>query len=981
MKTKILFLIALLFVINNFAQETPCGTVVDNTFDTDGALPEGWTEYNTSGRVTVEGGKLKFNHNTTKPSVYHTFSPVTNNASFSFDVSASRSSVNCQIHLVSSTGKYLSSIAVGVKTASIKYATSISSSGVPTDFTDGEPLVSFKTNTTYSVSAEVDFTSKTVAFYGNGALMAADIPFLEAAEDIAKIDVQLIYMYANNGQFYFDNFSLLSGAANRLLLTSNTASASTLINAASIGTDYDQYPQAAVDAFQQAIDNANTVLGNCDSASNIIDDAVTNLQSAQDAFIDARVTGLVLELKNDTGIITENNSGSVIRWENQIEGYGDAMQSNSALGGDILYETYPGKVNVGFSKDGSFLELEGTSALVANNSYSVFYVGKGDSKDRPAVLVGDFDVDGAWGNSSGSRLVKTSDGVIAMQYGTPSLQTEVFNTIPKEGFFFFGFTMDSSGNYKYFDNTSPLIKTGSLNQTIKINENNFKLNLYEDLNGPETYTHTEVVELSMYDGKLSDLDFQNQFTRLSTEFADLVIGEFSVTEVLPAKRTNLPITSSITITCDQSIEPTSVFPKIYINKSETEAAGDWVISPSNTLTFTPSENWPYKALVTVKIDEGLKSTDDVSVDISKETKYNFIVETDEDFGVSENIVLTSIATVDFPQAGHTLGLKMNLPTNRDHKMPVHFWIHGGGWSGGTAAASAGSYSPHGEYLAENLGIATLGVGYRCSGSSGTFTLAMQDIDAAYQWALENADTYNFDMTKVFFSGGSAGTPLAALASQKYDGVIGFIGFNGIYNFVNDAGDFGTGNWYKQNVPSERANSPIFQLRTPPPATIMMHGDADTTISYTQSTLFADAINANGGEAEAVIYPGEVHAFFNQGKSAYEDVLIEMVGFMNRILNEQALSLTDINIDDQMMVYPNPLKKGDTLTLQLNSKFSSDKIEAQIINYLGQIVVKKTLYPNQDSNTIKIDTKNLKKGVYILKTVNQQRPKTLKFVIQ
>jgi acetyl esterase/lipase len=979
MKTKFLFLIALLFAINNFAQDTPCGTVVDNTFDVDGALPAGWTEYNTSGRVTVEAGKLKFNHNTTKPSVYHTFSPVTSNASFSFDVSASRSSVNCQIHLVSSTGKYLSSIAVGVQTASIKYATSISN-GVPAGFTDGEPVVSFKTNTDYAVSAQVDFDSKKVAFYGNGELMAANVPFLEEAEDIAKIDIQLIYMYANNGQFYFDNFSLLSGAANRLLLTNNTASASTLINAASIGTNYDQYPQAAADALQQAIDNANTVLDNCDSASNSIDDAVTNLQSAQDAFIAARINGLVLSLKNNTGII-EDNLGSVIRWENQVDGYGDATQSNTALGGDILYETYPGKVNVGFSKEGSFLELEDTNALITDNSYSVFYVGKGSPTERQAALIGNFNINGAWGDSSGARFVKNPEGVISMQYGDPALQTEVFNTVPKDGFFFFGFTMDSSGNYKYFDNTSPFIKVGTLSKVIKANTENFKLNLYEDIDGPKTYAHTEVVELSMYDEKLSDLDFQDQFTRLTTEYADLVIGEFSVTEVLPAVRTNLPVTSSITITCDQPIEPTSVFPKIYINKSETEAAGDWVLSPANTLTFTPSENWPYKALVTVQIDERLKSTDDVSVDISKGTKYNFIVETDEDFGVSENITLTSIATVDFPQAGHTLGLKMNLPTNRDHKVPVHFWVHGGGWSGGTAAASAGSTSPHGEYLAENLGIATLGIGYRCSGSSGTFSLAMEDVAAAYQWALDNADTYNFDMTRVFFSGGSAGTPLAALASQQLPNVIGFIGFNGIYDFVNDAGDFGVGNWYKQNVPSETANSPIFNLRTPPPATIMMHGDADTTISHTQSILFADAINANGGSAEAVIYPGEKHAFFNPGKPAYEDVLIEMVNFINGVLNEQALSVTEISIDDQLTAYPNPVRKGDTLTLQLNSKFSADKLEVQIINYLGQTVVEETFYPNQDSNIINIDTKNLKKGVYILKTLDNQRSRTIKFVIQ
>ena len=210
-------------------------------------------------------------------------------------------------------------------------------------------------------------------------------------------------------------------------------------------------------------------------------------------------------------------------------------------------------------------------------------------------------------------------------------------------------------------------------------------------------------------------------------------------------------------------------------------------------------------------------------------------------------------------------------------------MHGGGWSGGTVATSNASYSPHGEYLAENLGIATLGISYRCRGSNGNFTLAMEDIDTAYQWALANADTYNFDMTKVFFSGGSAGSPLASLASQRYPAVIGFIGFNGIYDFVNNQGRFGRGNGFGQEEPSAESNSAIHQLRSNPPATILMHGDKDTTILYTQSTLFADKINANGGHARAVIYPGEVHAFFNKRKPAYQDVLIEMANFMFEVL--------------------------------------------------------------------------------------------------
>ncbi|MFB9052748.1 alpha/beta hydrolase fold domain-containing protein [Formosa undariae] len=692
----------------------------------------------------------------------------------------------------------------------------------------------------------------------------------------------------------------------------------------------------------------------------------------------------VLSLKNNTGIVEEN--GAVILWKNQVDGYGDATQSNVALGGDKLYETYPGKTNVGFSKTGSFLEVEGSSSYISDNTYSVFYVGKSENTvtNKPAGLIGNYDMSGGFANCNGIRFVRLQDGKIGFDYSRPNY-TRVnigSNEIPEDSYFFFGFTIDASGNYHYFDSTSPIITTGTITNTMRTNPDaDLKFNLFEEVAGAQTYNHTEVVEFTMYNGGLSTTAFQNEYTRLATEYAELVTAEFSVTEVLPTTRTGLPVNANIIITFSQDVDKTSDYPKIYINKNETETAGNWILSPANTLTFTPSEDWPFKGLVTLNIEDGLKSTDAVAIDLTKATKYNFIVETDENFGVSENITLTSIATVDFPQVGHTLGLKMNLPTNRDHKMPVHFWIHGGGWSGGSPEASAGAFSPHGEYLAENLGVATLGVGYRCSGSSGTFSLAMEDIDAAYQWALDNAEAYNFDMTKVFFSGGSAGTPLAALAAQKYDGVIGFIGFNGIYDFVNDAGDFGNSNWYKQNVPSEAANSPIFQLSENPPATIMMHGDADTTISYTQSTLFSEAIKAAGGKAEAVIYPGEVHAFFNPGKPAYEDVLIEMVGFMAQLLDSETLSMGTINLDQSLKLYPNPVKAGDTIKVASRSDLNGAQVQAQIVNQLGQVVLKSVLFPNLDSNTINITTKGLTEGIYILNIVVNQSSKSIKFIIQ
>ena len=61
MKKLQLSIIAILFFMCGFAQTNPCGSIINDTFDTAGALPSEWTEYNTAGSVTVADGKLSLN--------------------------------------------------------------------------------------------------------------------------------------------------------------------------------------------------------------------------------------------------------------------------------------------------------------------------------------------------------------------------------------------------------------------------------------------------------------------------------------------------------------------------------------------------------------------------------------------------------------------------------------------------------------------------------------------------------------------------------------------------------------------------------------------------------------------------------------------------------------------------------------------------------------------------------------------------------
>lgn len=298
MKNFQILLIAILFSFYGFSQTDPCGSLLNDTFDVDGALPSEWTEYNTSGRVTVNAGRLKFDHNTTMPSAYRTFDPITSKSTFSFDVTATRAAVDCRVHLVSSTGKHLSSIALGIGDATIKYATAIED-GVPSGFTSATPYVSFPNNTLFRLSAQVNFATETVNFYTNGELSMSDVPFLETAQDVSKIDIELLYMYANNGQFYFDNISLSNADENRLLLQNTVSEIESSLSSALVGDQYGEYSQSAVDAFQSVIDDANVVLINCNATSVIIDKALTDLEVAKDVFEASRVNDLVLKIYSE----------------------------------------------------------------------------------------------------------------------------------------------------------------------------------------------------------------------------------------------------------------------------------------------------------------------------------------------------------------------------------------------------------------------------------------------------------------------------------------------------------------------------------------------------------------------------------------------------------------------------------------------------------------------------------------------------------
>jgi para-nitrobenzyl esterase len=110
-------------------------------------------------------------------------------------------------------------------------------------------------------------------------------------------------------------------------------------------------------------------------------------------------------------------------------------------------------------------------------------------------------------------------------------------------------------------------------------------------------------------------------------------------------------------------------------------------------------------------------------------------------------------------------LNVYTPANAKGKLPVMFWIHGGGYSGG------GSSEPrhNGDFL-PTYGVVLVTINYRLGvfgflalpelaqeqgGSSGNYGL--MDMVAALQWVKKNIGDFNGDPNNVTIFGESAGS--------------------------------------------------------------------------------------------------------------------------------------------------------------------------------------------------------------------------------
>lgn len=258
------------------------------------------------------------------------------------------------------------------------------------------------------------------------------------------------------------------------------------------------------------------------------------------------------------------------------------------------------------------------------------------------------------------------------------------------------------------------------------------------------------------------------------------------------------------------------------------------------------------------------------------------------------------ATVGSTQLHMDIGLPEKMP---DTPLPVVVWIHGGGWKTGTYKWNRSAWFV-------KHGYASVSVQYRFI-DQARFPAQIHDCKAAIRFLRANAGKYGIDPNRIGVWGGSAGGHLAALLGTS----------GGIKELEGESGNAGQSSrvqavceWYGPNdlamgirdpEPGRKKPpllvqflgatleekpelyklaSPITHISKDGPPFLIVHGDADELVPFTQAQVFYDALKKAGVDATLIKVKGGNHGLTAKGmQPSEEEIEKRMVEFFDRKL--------------------------------------------------------------------------------------------------
>jgi acetyl esterase/lipase len=210
--------------------------------------------------------------------------------------------------------------------------------------------------------------------------------------------------------------------------------------------------------------------------------------------------------------------------------------------------------------------------------------------------------------------------------------------------------------------------------------------------------------------------------------------------------------------------------------------------------------------------------------------------------------------------------------------PAVLWLHGGGWERGDKDETTGAL-----LLTEN-GFITASINYRLSEVS-PFPAAIEDCKCAIRFLRANAAQYGIDPERIGVAGASAGGHLALLVatSSENASLEGSGGWPEVSSRVAAASawygptDFTVGEKafdrknsravvkflggsINQKPDVYRQASPITYVSSESPPILLVYGDRDETVPFSQATRMLQAYKRAGATAELIKVVGVGHDF-------------------------------------------------------------------------------------------------------------------------
>jgi acetyl esterase/lipase len=202
------------------------------------------------------------------------------------------------------------------------------------------------------------------------------------------------------------------------------------------------------------------------------------------------------------------------------------------------------------------------------------------------------------------------------------------------------------------------------------------------------------------------------------------------------------------------------------------------------------------------------------------------------------------------------------------KLSAIVFFFGGGWVSG----DPDQFQFQAEYLASR-GMVAFCPDYRTKSRHSTTPFeSVKDAKSAIRYLKIHGEELGIDVNKIVASGGSAGGHLAACTAviENVNETTDDLTFTSVpmalvlFNPVVDTGKKGYGQ--EKLAGREFELSPVHHITPNVPVTLIMHGNADTTVPYENVHRFSYLMKQQGNKCTLVGYKKQVHGFFNYSKS-------------------------------------------------------------------------------------------------------------------